>query len=60
MRYFNLKTNYGVETVDQLDRNDFNSYGEFKTELRRLLNEYRISGMYVYISQRCTKEWSNK
>jgi len=54
-RYINLKTNQGVETVDQLDRQDFNTYTEFKKELNRLLMEYRLSGMAVYISQRQSK-----
>jgi hypothetical protein len=54
-RYLNLKTNYGIETVDQLDSKDFNSLKEFKAELKRLLNEYHISGMQVYLSQRKAK-----
>lgn len=54
-RYINLKTNHGVETVDQLDRQDFGSYTEFKAELNRLITEYRLSGMAVYISQRQAK-----
>ena len=59
MKYFNIKTNYGVETIDQLDRNDFNSYKEYITELKRLKSEYRLSGMDIYLSQRATKEWYN-
>ena len=51
-RYINLKTGHGVETVDQLERKDFESYKAFKIELNRLLTEYRLSGMAVYISQR--------
>lgn len=57
MRYFNIKTSLGVETVDQLDRDDFDSYRDFVAELRRLKSEYKIAGMNVYISQRATKEW---
>jgi hypothetical protein len=52
-----MVTSYGVETVDQLEQKDFNSYTEFKAELKRLINEYRLSGMNVYSSQRCTKDW---
>jgi hypothetical protein len=59
MTYLNMKTNYGVETVDQLDRKDFKSYKEFRTELIRLRNEYHLAGMNVYISQRATKDWNN-
>lgn len=57
IRYFNFKSFYGVETIDEINRKDFNSYKEFKTELRRLLKEYYLCGMNVYISQRSTKEW---
>jgi len=57
VRYLNMVTSYGVETVDQLEQKDFNSYTEFKAELKRLINEYRLSGMNVYSSQRCTKDW---
>ena len=54
-RYLNLKTNYGIETIDQLDSNDFNNLKDFKAELKRLINEYHISGMNVYSSQRKAK-----
>ena len=58
-KYFNMKSNYGVETVDQLDSKDFKTYKEFRNELIRLRNEYRIAGMQVYTSQRCTNEWKD-
>lgn len=57
IRYLNLKTVYGVETVDELDQKDFPTYREFRKELNRLIGEYRLAGMQVYSSQRCTKEW---
>lgn len=61
MIYLNIKTNYGVETVDQLERKDFNinyqGYKDFCNELKRLKNEYRLSGMNVYSSQRSTNDW---
>ena len=59
MKYFNLKTSYGVETVDQIDRNEFTSYKEYKAELKNMLSGYRDSGMAVYLSQRCTNDWKN-
>ncbi len=59
MKYFNIKTNYGVETIDQLDRRDFSTYSEYIAELKRLKNEYRLAGMDIYLSQRATKEWYN-
>ena len=58
MRYFNLKTNQGTETVDELDRNDFKTYKEYRLELRRLKSQYFIAGMNVYISQRACKDWN--
>lgn len=51
-RYINFKTSQGVETVDQLERQDFESYKAFKIELNRLITEYKLAGMSVYISQR--------
>ena len=59
MRYFNYKSSYGIETVDCLNQKDFISYKDFRIELIRLLNEYRLAGMDVYISQRSTKDFKN-
>ena len=58
MKYLNLKTNYGVETIDELNPIDFKNYREFRTELKRLKSEYHICGMNVYISQRPNKTWN--
>jgi hypothetical protein len=60
MKYYNYKTGYGVETVDQIDQKDFIWYKEYRQELRRLLNEYRLAGMNVYVSSRSTKDWREK
>mgnify|MGYP000921532737 CR=1 FL=1 len=57
MIYFNLKTNYGVETVDQLEKNDFQNRKLYRKELNIMLKSYRSAGMYVYLSQRPCKEW---
>jgi hypothetical protein len=54
-----MRTNYGVETVDQLDRDDFKTRKEFILELNRLISEYHLSGMQVYKSIRCTKDWND-
>ena len=59
-KYFNIKGNYGTETIDEISQKDFQNYSEFRKECRRLANEYRLSGMNAYISQRCTKDWKNK
>jgi len=61
MIYFNLRSkSYGVETVDELDPKDFKTKEEAEKEVERLLEEYRKSGMPVYRSSRCTKEWKNR
>jgi len=59
MVYLNTITAYGVETVDELNRNDFPTFREFKAELKRLIHEYRFAGINVYRSQRSTNEWRN-
>lgn len=59
MKYFNLKSVYGVETVDQINRKDFGSYKEYKAELKNMLSGYMAAGMVVYLSQRCTNDWRN-
>ncbi len=60
MIYLNLKKSEGVETIDELNKKDFDSTKDFRTELKRLAAEYRICGMQVYISQRSTKEWRER
>jgi hypothetical protein len=58
MKYFNLKTNQGTETVDEINRKDFKTYKEYKIELRRLIGQYFMAGMNVYTSQRACKDWN--
>jgi hypothetical protein len=64
IRYFNLKSAYGTETVDELERKDFPTLKDFRNELRRLITEYNMaynpSGLHVYISTRSTKEWRDR
>ena len=55
--YFNMKSQYGVETVDSYDSSEFKSMSEFYTEVKRCLIETRKAGMNVYRSSRCTKDW---
>ena len=59
MIYLNLKTVYGVETVDELNRKDYKTFKEYKKELKELIENYYLCNMNVYKSQRCTKEWNN-
>ncbi len=60
MRYFNIKTSLGVETVDEISSKDFPTHREYIKEINRLKNEYGLAGMNVYTSSRCTKEWKNR
>ena len=58
IRYINLKTSYGVETIDALDMKDFKTIRDFRIELQRLKREYINASPYynnIYISQRGTK-----
>ena len=48
--YLNLRDSNGVETVDELNSNDFNSSKEFNEELKRLIKEVIIFRVKAYIS----------
>ena len=50
-----------LETVDELNKNDFNSFIEFRKELNRLRIEYNLidSSACYYTSQRACKDWNN-
>jgi hypothetical protein len=56
--YFNIKTSQRTETVDELIITDFVTHKDYKNEVKRLINEYNICGMNVYISQKPCKEWN--
>lgn len=59
MKYLNMKTSHGVETLDKLNPKDFPSYKEFKQECRRLFYEYVLSGhSSIYWSNRPCKKWN--
>jgi len=60
--YLNIKTSQGIETVDQFTRgeNSPNDSLEFRKYVRKMVAEYHLSGMPVYISGRSTKDWKNK
>jgi hypothetical protein len=58
MKYLNIKTTYGIETIDQLDSKEYKTFKDFKKELIRLKNEYNLAyGGGVYVSTRSTKDW---
>lgn len=58
--YLNIKTNLGTETVDEFSRTEGQDPREFNKYVREMQSEYRLSGMNVYKSSRCTNEWKNK
>ena len=51
MRYINIKSNYGIETIDEF---------ETRKEARLMLIEYLMIYSNVWISQRCTRDWSER
>ncbi len=55
--YLNTKTNYGVETIDEFTREHGQSQKEFNRYINQMVKEYQLSGINVYKSPRCTKEW---
>ena len=60
--YLSIKTSCGVETIDQINENEFKTYREFRLERKRLIQEYCLASSYyssLYVSQRCTNEWKN-
>ena len=56
--YLNLRTNQGVETVDEFTREEGQSPKEFKKYVNEMVREYHLAGMDVYKSQRATKDWN--
>lgn len=65
--YLNMKTSQGIETVDEFSLDEFMPYAktnrpvkEFRQYVSEMVQNYHLSGMAVYRSSRCTKEWRNK
>lgn len=57
--YFNMKTNFGVETVDQCISSEYENMKAYRAEIKSMLSNYHLAGINVYLSYRCTKEWKN-
>ena len=59
--YLNMKTSEGIETVDQFTMGEDapSKYSEFRKYVREMIAGYRMAGMGVYKSQRCTNDWKN-
>lgn len=58
--YLNMRSSYGVETVDQISVSDFPTRKDYIKELRSMVENYHLCNMPVYTSSRCTKDWKNK
>jgi hypothetical protein len=54
-KYLNIKTQYGVETWETVNREDFNSYREFTNEIKNIKQNYSLMGYNLYTSQREVK-----
>lgn len=57
MIYLNMRTQQGTETIDQIDRQDFATFKEYKRELKSMIDNYRMCNMAVYKSQRACKDY---
>lgn len=58
--FFNTRTNYGIETVDEFTREEGQSPKEFNIYVRQMQKEYSIAGINIYKSSRSTNDWKNK
>lgn len=58
--YINIKTAEGVETIDEVRREDFKTFRDFKAELRNVREGWSQAGAPCYTSRRCTREWRAK
>ena len=54
-KYINIKTSYGVETWETLQLSDYNSFREFRKEIKNIIQNYNLMGYNVYASQRKAK-----
>ena len=57
--YLNMKTSYGVETVDEISTDEYPIYSEYRKALQSLIYNYHLCGMNVYTSQRPDKTWND-
>jgi len=58
--YLNMRTSYGVETVDEFTKEPAQTSREFGKYVREMVLNYHQLGMAVYQSCRCTKDWRAK
>jgi len=58
--YLNMRTSQGVETIDEFTKEQTQSPKEFRVYVSQMIKEYKIAGMNVYKSSRCTNDWKQK
>jgi len=54
IRYLNIKTKYGIETWETIDRKDFKNYSDFVQEIKNLKYNYALMGYNLYTSQKAS------
>ena len=59
-KYINIKTNYGIETIEEIRQQEFKTRKDYVKEYKRLLYEYRLNGQSVYLSQRACKDYNKQ
>lgn len=57
--YFNIRTNQGVETVDEFTQGINQPIKDFRRYVSNMHIEYHLSGQNVYLSSRSTNDWKN-
>ena len=58
--FINWKGAQGRETIDEVRREGFPTWKEFRAECRRLIGEYALAGMAgAYLSSRCYANWKD-
>ena len=60
IRYINCKTEFGIETIDELHSKEYANNKVFWKVLLNTLEDAQISGHKAYISIRASKEWYNR
>lgn len=59
--FINWKGGQGRETLDEVCREDFSTWQEFRSECRQLIEEYAMCGMAgAYLSSRCCANWKDE
>jgi hypothetical protein len=57
--YLNARYGRSVETIDEFNSSSHTNIKEFFVYVKKMMQEYRMAGIPVYISSRSTKEWRN-